>query len=190
MYEYRQVIYRMRQGESDRSIAKAGLTGRRKAAELRQLAKERGWLDKGSLPDDSELAGYLKSKPAMASNLSLVVPYADEVDRWWLSGIQGTTIHQTLERKYDFSGSYSCVRRYPTTLKKTNPEATTILEFEPAEVAQVDFGKGPMIKDVFTGKEFSTWFFVMTLAWSRHQYAEIVTDQKGASWLECHRRAF
>ena len=190
MYEYRQVIYRMRQGESDRSIAKAGLIGRRKAAELRQLPKERGWLDKGPLPADSELAGYLKPKPATASNLSLVVPYADEVERWWRSGIQGTTIHQTLERKYDFSGSYSCVRRYLTTLKKSNPEATTILEFEPAEAAQVDFGKGPTIKDVFSGEEISTWFFVMTLAWSRHQYAEIVTDQKVATWLGCHRRAF
>jgi hypothetical protein len=40
MYEYRQVISRMRLGESDRSIAKAGLMGRRKAAELRQLAKQ------------------------------------------------------------------------------------------------------------------------------------------------------
>ena len=190
MYEYRQVIYRMRLGESDRSIAKAGMMGRRKAAELRQLAKERGWLDKGPLPDDSELVGYLKPKPATASNLSLVLPYADEVERWWRSGIQGTTIHQTLERKYDFSGSYSCVRRYLTTLKKANPEATTILEFEPAEAAQVDFGKGPAIKDVFSGEEISTWFFVMTLAWSRHQYAEIVTDQKVATWLGCHRRAF
>ena len=66
MYEYRQVIYRMRLGESDRSIAKAGLMGRRKAAELRQLAKERGWLDKGPLPDDSELAECLKPKPAAA----------------------------------------------------------------------------------------------------------------------------
>ena len=53
MYEYRQVISRMRLGESDRSIAKAGLMGRRKAAELRQLAKQRGWLDKRPLPDDS-----------------------------------------------------------------------------------------------------------------------------------------
>lgn len=35
-----------------------------------------------------------------------------------------------------------------------------------------------------------TWFFVMTLAFSRHQYAEIVTDQKTATWLGCHRRAF
>ena len=98
MYEYRQVIYRMRSGESDRRIAKAGLMGRRKAAELRQLATARGWLDKGPLPDDSQLDEYLKAKPVAVPNLSLVVPYADEVERWWRNGIQGTTIHQTLER--------------------------------------------------------------------------------------------
>ncbi len=37
---------------------------------------------------------------------------------------------------------------------------------------------------------FSTWFFVMTLAWSRHQYVEIVRDQKVVTWLGCRRRAF
>ncbi len=190
MYEYRQVIYRMRQGESDRGIAKAGLIGRRKAAELRQLAKERGWLDKGPLPEDRELAEQLKTTPAVSASRSQVLPYADDVEKWFKNGIQGTTIHQALDRKYGFSGSYSCVRRYLATLKQENPEATTILEFEPAEAAQVDFGKGPTIKDVFSGEELSTWVFVMTLAWSRHQYAEIVTDQKVATWLGCHRRAF
>ena len=43
MYQYRQVICRMRLGETDRRIAKAGLMGRRKAAELRQIAQEQGW---------------------------------------------------------------------------------------------------------------------------------------------------
>ncbi|HYQ90708.1 MAG TPA: IS21 family transposase, partial [Candidatus Competibacteraceae bacterium] len=32
--------------------------------------------------------------------------------------------------------------------------------------------------------------FVMTLCWSRHQYAEIVEDQTVWTWLACHRRAF
>jgi hypothetical protein len=40
MYEYRQVIYRMRLGESGRAIAKASLMGGRKAAELRKLADQ------------------------------------------------------------------------------------------------------------------------------------------------------
>jgi hypothetical protein len=30
----------------------------------------------------------------------------------------------------------------------------------------------------------------MTLAWSRHQYAEVVLDQKVETWLSCHRHAF
>jgi hypothetical protein len=70
------------------------------------------------------------------------------------------------------------------------PDVPLRLTFKPAEAAQVDFGAGPMITDVYTGEVFKTWFFVMTLAWSRHQYAEFVRDQTVATWLGCHRRAF
>jgi hypothetical protein len=34
------------------------------------------------------------------------------------------------------------------------------------------------------------WVFVMTLGFSRHQYAEIVFDQKIETWIELHVRAF
>jgi transposase len=30
----------------------------------------------------------------------------------------------------------------------------------------------------------------MTLCFSRHMYAEVVTNQKVETWLACHRRAF
>ena len=54
MYQYSQVIYRMRLGESDRTIAKAGLMGRRKAAELREVAHEQGWMEETRpLPEDA-----------------------------------------------------------------------------------------------------------------------------------------
>jgi len=57
MYEYRQVLVRMRQGDSDREIAKAGLMGRLKAAELRAVALEQGWLGKERpLPEDGAKA--------------------------------------------------------------------------------------------------------------------------------------
>ena len=96
MFEYRQVLTRMRLGDTDRAIARVGLMGRRKLAQLRRTA----------------------------------------------------------------------------------------------EAAQIDFGKGPEVLDPRTGELLSTWVFVMTLAWSRHAYAEVVTDQKVATWLGCHRRAF
>ena len=54
----------------------------------------------------------------------------------------------------------------------------------------MDFGQGPKLTDVHTGEPFKTWFFIMTLAWSRHQYAELVRDQSVETWLGCHRRAF
>lgn len=191
MYEIRQVIVQMRLGRTDRQIAKAGLMGRRKASELRGIASELGWLDKDCpLADNATLALVLGQKPLREPSPSLILPYRDQVTRWWSEGIQGTTIHQALVRNHGFQGSYSCVRRFLQGLKRANPKATVILEFEPGEAAQVDFGKGPAIVDVNTGEIHSTWFFVMTLAWSRHQYAEIVTDQKVATWLGCHRRAF
>ena len=62
MYQYRQVLCRMRLGESDRTIAKAGLMGRRKAAELRSIALAHGWLGQGPLPEDSRLAEVFETK--------------------------------------------------------------------------------------------------------------------------------
>ena len=54
----------------------------------------------------------------------------------------------------------------------------------------MDFGSGPILSDPLTGRPRRTHVFVMILAFSRHMYAEIVWDQKVATWLRCHRNAF
>ena len=60
MFPYRAVLMRLRQGDTDRDIARAGLTGRPKTAALRALAAEHGWLDPGvALPEDSQIAQAL-----------------------------------------------------------------------------------------------------------------------------------
>ncbi len=64
------------------------------------------------------------------------------------------------------------------------------LHFKPREATQVDFGKGPRLFDKRVNKEVDTWFFVMTLCWSRHQYAELVTHQDIETWLRCHQNEF
>ena len=57
MFEVRQVLTRMRLGDTDRAIARAGLMGRRKLAQLRHTAEAAGWLDAATaLPGDPELA--------------------------------------------------------------------------------------------------------------------------------------
>ena len=56
MYEYRQIISRMRTGESDRAVAKVGLMGRNKTANLRVVVIKHEWLDPAHpLPDDNTL---------------------------------------------------------------------------------------------------------------------------------------
>jgi len=191
MYEYRQVIQSLGLGESCRSIAKNGLVGRHKAEQIRKVAKEQGWLrPDAELPEESLLAEIFDKK-LRPSAKSPVRAYEEDIRRWTEQGIQATTIHQTLQRKYGFTGAYNCVQRLVKQVKDALPSpVTTILDFAPGECAQVDFGQGPEIIDVMTGEKTKTWFFVMVLCWSRHQYSELVTNQTVETWIGAHRRAF
>jgi transposase len=182
----------MRQGDSDRDIASARLMGRSKLKTVRQVALNQGWLDPGRpLPDDAELAGIFGRNPKLPrSCVSTLEPFRDLLQGWFDADVQGTTIFSALQRNHGYTGSYSAVRRFLLHLKaERGVTATTILEWAPADAVQVDFGAGPVLTHE-SGIALKTWFFVMTLCWSRHQYAEIVLDQTVETWLACHRRAF
>jgi hypothetical protein len=189
MYQYRQVIHRMRMGETDRAIARTKLMGRLKCAHVRAVAEQNGWLADTPLPEDQVLADLFKKATPNITRDSRCLPHQERIEKWFNAGIQGTTIHRALVEQFGFIGTYSSVRRLIQKFQKEKPDATCMLDFAPAEAAQVDFGKGPTITDAYTGERIKTWIFVMTLCFSRHMYAEIVTDQKVPTWLACHRRA-
>lgn len=192
MYQYRQVLLRMRQGDSDREIARSGLMGRPKSKAVRVVAAERGWLDPAApLPDDDALAVVFAGKRPAAPCVSTLEPFRAQIECWIGAGTQGTTIHTALRRNHGYTGSYSAVRRFLQAHAAAQPVATTMrLDFVPGDAVQVDFGAGPIVPHPRTGEALKTWIFVMTLCWSRHQYAELVLDQTVATWLGCHRRAF
>jgi len=190
MYQYRQVIHRMRMGETDRAIARSKLMGRLKCAQVRAVADQNGWLKDTPLPEDPVLVEMFKKSTPNITHDSRCQPHEEQIKKWFEAGIQGTTIHRALVDQFGFAGSYSSVRRLLQKFDKIKPDVSCMLDFAPAEAAQVDFGKGPAITDAFSGHEIKTWIFVMTLCFSRHMYAEIVTDQKVPTWLACHRRAF
>ena len=141
MYQYRQVLLRMRQGDSDREIARAGLMGRPKSAAVRALAISRGWLEPATpLPDDDELAAVFASAPRAATCVSTLEPYRVQIERWIAEGIQGTTIHAALVRNHGYRGSYSAVRRFLQAHAAAQPpQATMRLDFAPGDAVQVDF---------------------------------------------------
>jgi transposase len=192
MFQYRGVLVRMRQGDTDREIARAGLMGRPKAARLRALAADQGWLEpEAPLPDDATIAAIVGAARRARSTISTVEPHRTQVERWVAGGVSGVAIHAALVREHGYRGSYSAVRRIVAAIDAARtPDATVPLVFTPGEAAQVDFGAGPFLLDPAVGETRRTWCFVMTLAWSRHQYVEFVWDQSVATWLGCHRRAF
>jgi len=188
MYEYRQVLMRLRLGATDREVARAQRIGRAKVAHIRQVAAAQGWLEpSGPMPDDARLAAVFRVVRTSAQNVSSVEPFRDQILSWHAQGIQATTIRQALARVRGFDGSVHSVYRFLQQAAPTTPAATVMLDFDVADTAQVDFGQGPLITDCASGDLIKTWIFVMTLAWSRHQYAEIVPNQKIETWLARHR---
>ncbi len=192
MFQYRQVLVRLRQGDGDREIARSGLMGRVKVARLRGLATERGWLAEGArLPDDAELAAAIGQARRARSTISSAEAHRDVIERWREQGVSGVAIHAALCREHGYTGSYSAIHRIIASIERAQPSKATVpLTFAPGEAAQVDFGAGPLLVDPADGRVKRTWCFVMTLCFSRHQYAEFVFDQKVATWLGLHRRAF
>jgi transposase len=192
MHQFRAVLVRLRQGDSDRDIARARLMGRTKVARFRALAEQQGWLAaQAALPEDAAIAALVGRAKRARSTISTVEPYREIVARWAAQSISGVAIHAALCREYGYTGSSSSVYRMLDRLAAERaPDATVALQFAPGEAAQVDFGAGPTLPDAASGTPRRSWCFVMTLCWSRHQYVEFVFDQTVATWLGCHRRAF
>jgi hypothetical protein len=110
------------------------------------------------LPEDRVLAQTFESQKPNPTHQSLVKTHAKLVERWWQDGIRGTTIHQGLVNRFGFTGAYSSVRRCLRKLHRDHPQATCMLEFEPGEAAQVDFGHGPTITDAWKSRNGSMPF--------------------------------
>ncbi|MBP6773593.1 MAG: transposase [Gemmatimonadaceae bacterium] len=80
--------------------------------------------------------------------------------------------------------------RFVRALEPRAPDACVRVETRPGDTGQVDFGYAGRIHDARDGREKRAWVFVLTLGYSRHQYAELVFDQSVTTWLRCHRHAF
>ena len=111
MFQYRQVLVRLRQGDSHRDIARAGLMGRPKVALFHALAESAGWLaPEAALPDDAAIAALMAPARRASSTISTLEPYRAQVERWAGQGVGGVAIHSALAREHGYRGSYSAVR--------------------------------------------------------------------------------
>lgn len=190
--DVRELMRRVQAGETDRTIARGLEVARKTVAKYRAWAVREGWVD-GPLPALDELDARVRALLA-GSNLP-VTPFKAEPFREMIvaqraEGVEVQAIFQRLRGGHGYAGSYSALYRYVRHLEERTPTAFVRLEVEPGEEAQVDFGSAGMRKDPERGALRKAWVFVMTLSYSRHQYATLVFDQSVKTWLRCHRQAF
>jgi transposase len=187
----RDLIYRLRRGESERRTARDLGLSRGTVRKYHALAEQHGYLQPDTpLPDDAALQaalGATASPPAQASSLE---PYAETVRQLLSQGCEMTAILARLREDYGYTGSYSSLRRYVHRLFPAEPRVVARVHTAPGEEAQVDFGPVGPLCDPQRGCLRPAYVFVATLCYSRHQYAELVFDQKTPTWIALHRRAF
>lgn len=69
-----------------------------------------------------------------------------------------------------YAGSYSSIWSFLKQPKDSHPDVATVFDFDPRDVARLDVGRGPTMKDVLIHQTIAMWVFVMLLSGSRHQY--------------------
>jgi transposase len=191
MNHLREIIHRLQKGESGRRIARDMRISRPTVHKYHQLAEREGYLEPGApLPDNDTLQATLGPGPQPPRTPSTLEPYREVVTDYLKLDLEMTAIWQRLRDNYGYTGSYSAVRRFVRHLAPTVPEAFVRVNTGPGEDLQVDFKSVGPLYDPATGRLRTAYAFVATLCYSRHQYAELVFDQKVPTWIALHRRAF
>jgi len=188
--DIRELLLHMRAGSSNRRIERDTGVDRRTVKEYREWAKAQGLLV-GPLPPVEEIQVLLEQtmpKQLPPQNVSTAEEYREVIEQLLDQNVEIAAIHCRLEER-GYTGSYWAVYRLAQKIKPEASDATVRIETSPGEEAQVDFGFAGLLIDPVTGEARRAWVFVMTLSWSRHQYAEFVFDQKVETWLRLHRNA-
>jgi len=191
MNHIQDILRRLQLGESERRIARDMQISRVTVRKYHAIAKEKGYLEKtDAQPSEGELREALGPGVQAPRQASTVEPYREAIQGWLKQGVEMTAIWLRLRENYGYKGGYSSIRRFVHRLEPVEPEAFVRVHSEPGEDLQVDFGSVGQLYDPVTQRLRTAYVFVATLCYSRHQYAELVFDQKVATWIALHKRAF
>jgi transposase len=136
-------------------------------------------------------AGSEPAKPTRAPSASACEPYRELIETALARGRNAMAIWQDLVDDHRFSARYASVRRFVATLRGvTAPEARVVIPTSPGQEGQVDYGDGPMVRWLETGKYRRTRLFLLTLAHSRKAARLLTWKSSTQIWAELHERDF
>jgi len=190
MFIVTDLAHGLRAGEKIRSLAKRLGIARNTVKNYRDRLEERGLLEPSvPMPDGAVLASLIPAPDPSLYQKSTVEPYRELVEKLIKGDCRYTTIWLRLKER-GFTGEYSAVKRYCRRHFAKPVEVYCRMESKPGERAHVDFGSAGMVRDPRSGRLRQAWFFLMTLAWSRHMFLRFVFDQTVPTFLACIESAF
>lgn len=200
MHRLQELVRLHRLGLTERRAAKELRIGRNTARDYRRALAAAGVLDGSAdeLPELEALRAIVeKALPARPSpqQISKLDEWQPAVEALLEKRLGPQAIHDRLRLEHaDFKGSLGGLKRLVHRIRRARgvlaTDVTIPVETEAGDVAQVDFGYAGKLWDSTTGMPRKAWVFVMVLGYSRHQYSEVVFDQRTTTWLELHQRAF
>ena len=117
--------------------------------------------------------------------------YREMIELELSRGRNAMGIWQDLVDIHGFTGGYQSVKRLVRKLRgAVSLEARVIIETQPGEECQVDYGTGPMVRAPDTGKYRRTRLFVLTLGSSRKCVRLLAFRSSARAWAELHEKAF
>jgi hypothetical protein len=189
--ELRDIVHRLRLGQSVKAIHRE--TGRHKTVirAVRDLAARQGWLNLlGELPSEGEIGRrYQEQGPSSEEQPHLLQTVEEPITEWLKEGNSFQVIHRLLLQR-GIEVSESTVRRWIHRRFPRLPKPVIVRATIPGEAMEVDFGYLGVFREQSSGRLRKAWFFSGRLRHSRRVYREVVLEQNQGTFFRCRINAF
>ncbi len=125
----------------------------------------------------------------MRGTVSACEPHRSFIEAQVALGRNAQAIYQDLVEQHGFTNAYNSVKRFVHRLRVRDPARFDVLDSDPGEEAQVDFGQGALTLTA-NGKYRTPHLFVMTLKYSGKSFRKVVWKADKETWARLHEEAF
>ena len=184
--EYREILRRIKLHQTIREIHRDTGYSTELIRKVRDIATGQGWLASATLVDEHDIAKHLNDHKTKSHSLDQI---KDKLKDWVECGYTYLVIAQLInDRGYDYNEI--TIRRY---IKANFPKANKAIcrrQFNPGEIAEVDFGYLGLMYDESEQRHRKVWLFRMRLNYSGYSYRELVFGQQMDVFFQGHVHAF
>lgn len=191
MWEILEVLRRIGRGESRASVARATGHTRKTVRRYLATAAELGWKPGPAVPTEALAAAvFARHRPSSdrgpGEAEAKLLPHREQIQTWLRPsagekrGLRLTKVHELLRRQ-NVDVAYSSLHRFAVQhCGFSDRRRTTVRmpEWEPGQVAEIDFGRLGLIPGPETGKRRLAWAMPVVLPHSRHQYVHVTHSQR------------